>query len=108
MAVIPTIVGIEYAVRDMTSTKLSISVSAELLARADQLLARPGEGRSSLIARLLSQALRAAEEADIDAAYDRALAHHPVTQIDLRRSDTLARAAIRSTKPRRRERGAPD
>ena len=101
-------VGIEYAVADMSSTKLSISVSTELLARADQLLARPGESRSALIARLLSQALRAAEEADIDAAYDRALAQHPVTQADLHRADTLARVAIRSTRPPRRVRGAPD
>ncbi len=92
----------------MTSTKLSVSVPTELLARADKLLARPGEGRSALIARLLSQALRAAEEAELDAAYDRALAQHPVTRADLEHSDTLARAAIRSVKPPRRERGAPD
>jgi hypothetical protein len=92
---------------DMTSTKLSISVPTELLVRVDQLLARPGEGRSALIARLITQALRAAEEAEIDAAYDRALARHPLTQADLQRSDTLARAAIRSTKPSGRKRGSP-
>ena len=93
---------------DMTSTKLSISVPTELLVRADELLARPGEGRSALIARLISQALQAAAEVEIDAAYDRALAQHPVTQADLHRADTLARVAIRSTRPPRRVRGAPD
>ena len=41
----------------MSSTKLSISVPSELLERADQLLTRPGEGRSGLMARVLAQKL---------------------------------------------------
>jgi len=90
---------------DVTSTKLSISLSSELLARADQTLARPGEGRSALIARVLAQALRAADEAEIDAAYDRALEKHPITEADLNRTNALARAAVRSTQAPRRRRG---
>jgi Arc/MetJ-type ribon-helix-helix transcriptional regulator len=82
----------------VTSVKLSISLPRELLERVDQLLARPGEGRSTMIARLLSQTLREAEEAEMDAAYDRALQAKPVTQADLDRTDALARAAIRSTR----------
>ena len=36
-----------------TTTKLTVSLPNDLLARADQLLVRPGEGRSSLITRVL-------------------------------------------------------
>ena len=80
-----------------TTTKLSISVPNELLARAEKLLAQPGEGRSALLTRLLDEAVRAAEEAAIDAQYERAFREHPVTQADLDRTRALARAAIRST-----------
>jgi hypothetical protein len=55
-----------------TTTKLTVSLPKDLLARADQLLVRPGEGRSSLITRVLTAAVRAAEEAAIDADYERA------------------------------------
>ena len=90
----------------MSSTKLSISVPAELLERADQLLTRPGEGRSALITRVLAQAIHIAEEAEIDAAYDRALANRPGTQDELRRSDAVARVAMRSTRRSGRTRGS--
>ena len=92
--------------RGMTSTKLSVSLPSELLERVDQILARPGEGRSALIARVLAQAVRVAEEAEIDAAYDRAYRVHPVTPEDLERTDAIARAAVRSTTASRRKRGA--
>ena len=55
-----------------TTTKLTVSLPNDLLARADQLLVHPGEGRSSLITRVLTAAVRAAEEAAIDADYERA------------------------------------
>ena len=90
----------------MSSTKLSISVPSELLERADQLLTRPGEGRSGLIARVLAQAIRIAEEAEIDAAYDRALGNRPATEYELRRTDARARSAVRSTRRPRQKRGA--
>jgi hypothetical protein len=90
----------------MASTKLSVSVPSELLDRADRLLTRPGEGRSGLIARVLAQAVRIAEEAAIDAAYDRALREHPVTSQELERTNAVARAAVRSTTNPRRGRGA--
>ena len=90
----------------MASTKLSISLPTDLLARADHLLARPGEGRSAWIARVLTDALHAAEEAEIDAAYERAYREHPVTQADLDRTNATARAAVRSTSGLRRKRGA--
>jgi hypothetical protein len=89
----------------VASTKLSISLSSELLAQADHVLARPGEGRSALIARLLAQALRAAQEAELDAAYDRAFDKHPLGQVDLERTDAIARAAVRSTTASRGKRG---
>ena len=82
----------------MTSTKLSISLPEDLLKRADLVLSRPGEGRSALIARVLSQAIREAEDAEIDAAYERAFARRPAASADLERSNALARAAIRSTR----------
>jgi len=88
-----------------TTTKLSITLPNTLLARADQVLARPGEGRSSLLTRVLDDAVRAAEEAAIDAEYDRAFREHPVTQADLDRSNALARGAIR-TRRLGRKRGA--
>ncbi len=93
-------------VAGMTSVKLSISVPADLLTRAEQLLARPAEGRSALIARVLQQAVGAAEEAEIDAAYARAYGEHPVNQADLNRTNALARAAVRSTTSLRQKRGA--
>lgn len=89
----------------MSSAKLSISLPSQLLERADQLLARPGEGRSALIARVLGQAIRAAEEAELDAAYDQAFERNPVSPADLERSDALAQAALRSTTSQRRRRG---
>jgi metal-responsive CopG/Arc/MetJ family transcriptional regulator len=90
----------------VTATKLSVSLPAELLVRADQVLTRPGEGRSALITRVLAQAVRAAEEAEIDAAYERAYARQPITQEDLERTDAMARAAVRSTTRLKRKRGA--
>jgi metal-responsive CopG/Arc/MetJ family transcriptional regulator len=90
----------------MSSTKLSVSVPSELLDRADQLLRRPGEGRSALIARVLTQAVRIAEEAEIDTAYDRALSEHPVTAQKLDRTNAFAPAAVRSTRSLKHRRGA--
>ena len=90
----------------MPSTKLSVSVPSELLDRADRLLTRRGEGRSALIARVLAQAVRIAEEAEIDAAYDRALSQHPVTPPELERTNAIAKAAARSTRSLNRGRGA--
>ena len=87
----------------MTVVKLSVSVPSELLSRAERILAEEGEGRSAWITRILLQAVRAAEEAEIDAAYDDAFARRPLRQHDLERTDALARAALRST----RRRGAP-
>lgn len=89
-----------------TTTKLSVSVPNELLARADRLLAQPGEGRSALLTRVLDAAVRAAEEAAIDAQYDRAFREHPLSQDDLDRTNAMARAAIRSTRRDGRPGGA--
>jgi metal-responsive CopG/Arc/MetJ family transcriptional regulator len=60
-----------------TTTKVSISLPTELLAAADQLLAREGEGRSATIARVLQAAVRAARDAEIDAEYERAFPNGP-------------------------------
>jgi len=57
-----------------TATKLSVSVPTKLYERATRLLGKPD---SALITRLLKDAVRAAEDADIDAQYDRAIAAHP-------------------------------
>jgi hypothetical protein len=89
-----------------TTTKLSVSVPKELLARADKLLAQPGEGRSALLTRVLDAAVRAAEEAAIDAQYDRAFREHPISHGDLDRTNAVARAAIRSTRRSGRPGGA--
>lgn len=88
-----------------TTTKLSISLPKDLLARADKLLARAGEGRSALLTRVLNEAVRIAEEAAIDEQYERAYRQHPVTQKDLDRTRALGRAAVRSTRRARTGRG---
>ena len=88
-----------------TTTKLSISVPTDLLGRADKVLAKPGEGRSALMTRLLGEAVRAAEEAAIDAQYERAYREHPITPQDLDRTRAFARAAFRSTRRARRPGG---
>ena len=90
----------------MPSTKLSISLPDDLLRRADRVLTRPGEGRSALLARILDKAVREAEEAEIDAAYDLAFERRPVTAADLERANAIARAAVRSTRSQRKSRGA--
>jgi hypothetical protein len=90
----------------VTGVKLSISLSRDLLDDVDRLLARPGEGRSALIARVLRQAVHQAEEDEIDAAYDRALRTRPLSQTQLDRTNALARAAIRSTRRSSGKRGA--
>jgi len=82
----------------ISSTKLSVSVPSKLLDRVDQLLRLPGEGRSPLVARLFAQAVRIAEEAEIDLAYDRALSKQPVSPKELKRTDAIARAAVHSTR----------
>jgi hypothetical protein len=88
-----------------TTTKLSISVPRELLARADKILAQPGEGRSAMLTRVLDDAVRTAEEAAIDAQYERAYRDHPITQEDLARTKAFARAALRSTRRARKPSG---
>jgi hypothetical protein len=69
-----------------TATKLSVSVPTILYERATRLLGKPD---SALITRLLKDAVRAAEDADIDAQYERAIAAHP----DYLSSDAQARAS---------------
>ena len=90
-----------------TTTKLSISLPKDLLARADKLLGRAGEGHSALLTRVLNEAVRIAEEAAIDEQYERAYRQHPVTQENLDRTRALGRAAVRSTRRARTGRGEP-
>jgi metal-responsive CopG/Arc/MetJ family transcriptional regulator len=78
----------------MSTTKLSISLPSSLLARADEILARPGEGRSALFARVLDEAVRAAEEAEIDAEYERAYAEHPLTEEEKRVHEAMLRLSL--------------
>src|SRR6266851_179922 len=76
------------------SFKFSISMPTELLARVDKLLARPGEGRNALFARVLDEAVRAAEEAEIDAEYERAYAEHPFSEEEKRVHEAMLRLSI--------------
>jgi metal-responsive CopG/Arc/MetJ family transcriptional regulator len=78
----------------MTATKFSISLPSELLARADQVLAKPGEGRSALLARILEQAVRAAEDAEIDAEYERAYTNRPLSAEERRVLNGMTQAGI--------------
>jgi metal-responsive CopG/Arc/MetJ family transcriptional regulator len=73
------------------TTKVSVSLPNSLLARADAVLGRPGEGRSALFARVLDEAVRAAEEAEIDAEYERAYAEHPITDDENRVHEAMLR-----------------
>ena len=87
------------------SFKFSISLPTELLARVDKLLARPGEGRNALFARVLGEAVRAAEDAEIDAEYERAYAEHPIAQEERRVLDAFTKASVRSLYPEPGPRG---
>jgi metal-responsive CopG/Arc/MetJ family transcriptional regulator len=84
-----------YTIGMSTTTKLSISLPKSLWARA-AILSRPGEGRSAVIARLLDAAVRAAEEAEIDAEYERAYREHPIDSEERRVLDAFTRASVRS------------
>ncbi|HEY1297238.1 MAG TPA: hypothetical protein VGJ60_29520 [Chloroflexota bacterium] len=79
----------------MGKRNVSLSLDAHLLARAER-LSEPGENRSALIERLLASAILIAEDAALDAAYDRALAAHPVTDEAQRQLQARANSAYRS------------
>ena len=83
-----------------TTTKLSVSLPRALLARADEVLGRPGEGRSAMFARLLDAAVRAAEEAEIDAEYERAYRDHPIEDQERRVLDAFTNASVRTLQQR--------
>lgn len=78
-----------------STVKLSISLPSDLLDRAEQVLARPGEGRSHLFARVLREALHAAEEAEIDAEYERAYGDPPFSEEERRLRNAFTEAAVR-------------
>jgi metal-responsive CopG/Arc/MetJ family transcriptional regulator len=78
------------------TTKVSVSLPTALLARADEILGRPGEGRSALFARILNQAVGTAEEAEIDAEYERAYKDHPIGDDERRVLDAFTKASARS------------
>lgn len=87
----------------MTSgaTKLSVSLPTELLRRAEKNLARPGETRSALLARVLKDALSAAEDAQIDAEIEQAYAEYPISTDERRVLDAFTEASLRGIgKPR--------
>jgi metal-responsive CopG/Arc/MetJ family transcriptional regulator len=77
-----------------TTTKVSVSLPSSLLARADALLGRPGEGRSALFARVLNEAVNVAEEAEIDAEYERAYREHPFTDQERRVHEAMLRLSV--------------
>jgi hypothetical protein len=79
----------------MTKRNVSLSIDTDLLDRAEQ-LSQPGENRSALVERLLLSGIRAAEDAALDAAYDRALAAHPVSDAEQEQLQRRANAAYRS------------
>jgi len=76
------------------TTKVSVSLPNALLARADAILGRPGEGRSALFARVLDEAVRAAEEAEIDAEYERAYAERPISDEEKRVHEAMLRLSV--------------
>ncbi len=79
-----------------TTTKVSVSLPSSLLARVNKLLGRPGEGRSALFRRVLDDAVRAAEEAEIDAEYERAYREHPIGEEERGVLDAFTKASVRS------------
>jgi metal-responsive CopG/Arc/MetJ family transcriptional regulator len=74
---------------------VTLSLDAQLLERVEK-LSTPGENRSALVERLLRSAIRVAEDAALDAAYDRALAAHPVTEAAQRQLQARANSAYRN------------
>jgi metal-responsive CopG/Arc/MetJ family transcriptional regulator len=78
------------------TTKQSVSLPSILLARADEILGRPGEGRSAMFACVLNEAVRAAEEAEIDAEYERAYREHPIGDEERRVLDAFTNASVRT------------
>ena len=79
----------------MPKRNISLSIDAEPLDRAEH-LGREGENRSALVERLLREAVRIVEEAEIDAQYDRALAAHPLSEPEQAALRSRATAAYRS------------
>jgi hypothetical protein len=74
---------------------VSLSIDSDVLARVER-LTHDGENRSMVVERLLRSSLRAAEEAELDAIYDRALAAHPITDAERQAQTARMRAAYRS------------
>lgn len=70
-----------------STTKLSISLPTETLARAERLLGRAGEGRSALVARVLAEAVDRA----LDEQYAEGYRRQPVTAEE----DAIMEAAAR-------------
>jgi metal-responsive CopG/Arc/MetJ family transcriptional regulator len=81
------------------TTKLSVSLPSILLARADQVLGRPGAGRSAMFARVLDEAVRVAEEAEIDAEYERAYRDRSIGDEERRTLDAFTNAGVRTSGP---------
>ena len=80
---------------------ISLSLDEDLLERAER-LAAPGESRTAVVERLLLQAVRVSEDAQLDALYDQAIARHPVTNVEQQRVTAMVRAAYRSAHGPRR------
>jgi metal-responsive CopG/Arc/MetJ family transcriptional regulator len=77
-------------------TKLSVSVPSRVWEDVERFLATPGETRSSLVTRVLSQAAKAARDAEIEAEYARAYCDMPESN-----DERVAHAALQNATHRR-------
>jgi hypothetical protein len=78
----------------MTTTKVSLSLPGDVLADAERRLARPGENRSALFARLLISALRELDEREAEECYLRGYQQQPETEEELRINRVLSRSLL--------------
>jgi len=76
--------------------KLSVSVPAPVWLEVERLFGRPGETRSSLVARVLDRAAKEARNAEITAEYEQAYRALPET-----REEQAVHAALLNTTRRR-------
>jgi metal-responsive CopG/Arc/MetJ family transcriptional regulator len=77
-------------------TKLSVSVPSRVWEDVERFLATPGETRSKLVTRVLSQAAKAARDVEIDAEYARAYRDMPESN-----DERAAHAALQEATHRR-------
>ena len=78
----------------MSTVKVTLSLPAAVLHDAERRLARRGESRSALIARVVREALREIDERDAEERYARGYRGQPETEADRAANRALTQALL--------------